>query len=106
MLLTLAMFPILVRMYVHLARQEEREALSEFGEAYRNMRTACRRSCPAWLVGVERSCDERRRFTRVGPHPHEGDRALIGAAKNAGSSLISRKDAGARRCSNCTSSAV
>jgi protein-S-isoprenylcysteine O-methyltransferase Ste14 len=29
------MFPILVWMYVHLARQEEREALSEFGEAYK-----------------------------------------------------------------------
>jgi protein-S-isoprenylcysteine O-methyltransferase Ste14 len=34
-LLTLAMFPVLVWMYVHLARQEEREAFAEFGEAYR-----------------------------------------------------------------------
>ena len=33
-LLTLIMFPILVTMYVRLARQEEREALAEFGEAY------------------------------------------------------------------------
>lgn len=33
-LLTLAMFPVLVWMYVHLARQEEREARSQFGEAY------------------------------------------------------------------------
>lgn len=33
-LLTLAMFPVLVWMYVHLARQEEREALAQFGEAY------------------------------------------------------------------------
>ena len=33
-LLTLAMFPILVWMYVRLARQEEREALAAFGEAY------------------------------------------------------------------------
>jgi protein-S-isoprenylcysteine O-methyltransferase Ste14 len=32
--LTLAMFPILVWMYVRLARQEEREALAEFDEAY------------------------------------------------------------------------
>lgn len=31
---TLVMFPILVTMYVRLARQEEREALAEFGEAY------------------------------------------------------------------------
>jgi protein-S-isoprenylcysteine O-methyltransferase Ste14 len=33
-LLTLVMFPILVTMYVRLARQEERDALAEFGEAY------------------------------------------------------------------------
>jgi protein-S-isoprenylcysteine O-methyltransferase Ste14 len=33
-LLTLIMFPILVTMYVRLARLEEREALMEFGEAY------------------------------------------------------------------------
>lgn len=33
-LLTLVMFPILVVMYVRLARREEREALAEFGEAY------------------------------------------------------------------------
>ncbi len=33
-LLTLAMFPVLVVMYVRLARTEEREALAEFGAAY------------------------------------------------------------------------
>jgi protein-S-isoprenylcysteine O-methyltransferase Ste14 len=33
-LLTLAMFPILVAMYVKLARREERDALAEFGDAY------------------------------------------------------------------------
>jgi methanethiol S-methyltransferase len=33
-LLTLAMFPVLVFMYVRLARTEEREALAEFGEVY------------------------------------------------------------------------
>jgi protein-S-isoprenylcysteine O-methyltransferase Ste14 len=33
-LLTLLMFPILVTMYVRLARREEREVLAEFGEAY------------------------------------------------------------------------
>src|SRR5262245_38259603 len=32
--LTLLMFPILVTMYVRLARREEREVLTEFGEAY------------------------------------------------------------------------
>lgn len=30
------MFPILVWMYVRLARGEEREAAAEFGEAYRH----------------------------------------------------------------------
>jgi protein-S-isoprenylcysteine O-methyltransferase Ste14 len=35
-ILTLAMFPILVVMYVRLAKAEEREALAEFGQAYRN----------------------------------------------------------------------
>lgn len=34
-LLTLAMFPVLVAMYLRLARTEEREALAEFGELYR-----------------------------------------------------------------------
>ena len=34
-LLTLAMFPLLVVMYVRLARREEDEAIEEFGEAYR-----------------------------------------------------------------------
>jgi protein-S-isoprenylcysteine O-methyltransferase Ste14 len=33
-LVTLVMFPILVFMYVHLARREERDALAEFGEDY------------------------------------------------------------------------
>lgn len=35
-LLTLAMFPVLVVMYVRLARTEERAAIAQFGEAYRN----------------------------------------------------------------------
>jgi protein-S-isoprenylcysteine O-methyltransferase Ste14 len=34
-LVTLIMFPILVFMYVRLARHEEREVLAEFGEKYR-----------------------------------------------------------------------
>jgi protein-S-isoprenylcysteine O-methyltransferase Ste14 len=34
-LITLIMFPILVTMYVKLARREEREVLLEFGDAYR-----------------------------------------------------------------------
>jgi methanethiol S-methyltransferase len=33
-LITLVMFPILVTMYVRLARREEREALAEFGDTY------------------------------------------------------------------------
>ena len=34
-ILTLLMFPVLVWMYVRLAHQEEREAIAEFGDAYR-----------------------------------------------------------------------
>lgn len=34
-LITLLMFPILVTMYLRLARREERETLEEFGDAYR-----------------------------------------------------------------------
>jgi protein-S-isoprenylcysteine O-methyltransferase Ste14 len=34
-LVTLIMFPILVTMYVKLARREERDVLAEFGETYR-----------------------------------------------------------------------
>ena len=34
-ILTLAMFPVLVFMYVGLARTEEREALAEFGDEYK-----------------------------------------------------------------------
>ena len=33
-LLTLVMFPVLVWMYVRLARQEEREAIAQFGPLY------------------------------------------------------------------------
>ena len=44
-LLTLLMFPILVLMYVRLARSEEREALTEFGETYR----AYMREVPAFI---------------------------------------------------------
>ena len=50
-LLTLLMFSVLVWMYVRLARQEEREALSVFGEAY--ARYAAR--TPAWFPNLVRS---------------------------------------------------
>ncbi len=44
-LLTLAMYPPLVAMYVILARREEREALKQFGDAYRRYAVAV----PAWI---------------------------------------------------------
>ena len=50
-LLTLAMFPVLVVMYVRLARREEREALGEFGEAYARYAA----STPAWLPNLVRN---------------------------------------------------
>lgn len=39
-LLTVPMFPVLVFMYVRLARREEKEALREFGEEYRRYASA------------------------------------------------------------------
>lgn len=44
-LLTLLMFPVLVFMYVRLARIEEREALAEFGDAYRRYMAVT----PGWI---------------------------------------------------------
>jgi len=44
-LLTLAMFPVLVAMYVHLAHQEEREVRAEFGAEYERYAA----KTPAWL---------------------------------------------------------
>jgi protein-S-isoprenylcysteine O-methyltransferase Ste14 len=42
------MFPILVYMYVQLARREEREVLTEFGDAYRRYMV----STPAFLPRI------------------------------------------------------
>ncbi len=44
-ILTVAMFPILVAMYVHLAHQEERELRAELGQAYDRYAA----HTPAWL---------------------------------------------------------
>ena len=52
-LVTLFMFPILVYMYVKLARREEQEALAQFGDAYRRYMQAT----PAFIprFGARRS---------------------------------------------------
>jgi protein-S-isoprenylcysteine O-methyltransferase Ste14 len=44
-ILTLLMFPVLVVLYLRLARIEEHEALREFGDPYR----ACMQRVPAFL---------------------------------------------------------
>ena len=44
-LLTLLMFPVLVVMYLRLARREEQEALATFGDAYRRYMT----TTPGWI---------------------------------------------------------
>ena len=55
--LTLAMFPILVVMYVRLARREEREAIARFGDAYR----AYMGRVPAFVPRVKRAATLRYR---------------------------------------------
>ena len=47
-LLTLLMFPVLVWMYVRLARQEERDALAKFGDNYRRYSDDTPAFIPSW----------------------------------------------------------
>lgn len=54
-ILTLLMFPVLVVMYVRLARQEEREALAEFGETYARYAAATPAFIPHFGKGAKRS---------------------------------------------------
>lgn len=51
-LITLAMFPILVVMYVLLARREEREALAEFGDEYCRYAARTPGFFPRWKSAV------------------------------------------------------
>ena len=50
-LVTLIMFPVLVAMYVHLAHREERDAIAEFGDAYRQYMT----EVPAFVPRLRRT---------------------------------------------------
>ncbi len=52
-LLTLAMFPVLVWMYARLARQEEREAIAAFGDAYAQYASQVPAFVPRWLRVVQ-----------------------------------------------------
>jgi protein-S-isoprenylcysteine O-methyltransferase Ste14 len=47
-ILTLAMFPLLLWMYVRLAHAEEREALQDFGAAYERYAADTPRWFPHW----------------------------------------------------------
>jgi protein-S-isoprenylcysteine O-methyltransferase Ste14 len=47
-ILTLAMFPVLVAMYLRLARHEEREVRAEFGEAYQRYAAQVPAFVPRW----------------------------------------------------------
>lgn len=49
-LITLAMFPVLVWIYVRLARSEERDALAEFGDEYERYRNRT----PAFIPGFRK----------------------------------------------------
>jgi len=50
-ILTLLMFPVLVWMYVRLAREEEREAIAEFGDVYRGYAARV----PGFIPGLSRA---------------------------------------------------
>jgi protein-S-isoprenylcysteine O-methyltransferase Ste14 len=51
-LVTLVMFPVLVTMYVLLARREERDAQSEFGDEYRRYASQTPAFLPRWGSGT------------------------------------------------------
>ena len=51
-LVTLLMFPVLVAMYVRLARREERDALRQFGDAYRHYMAVTPGWIPRWRAAV------------------------------------------------------
>lgn len=50
---TIIMFPILIFMYVRLARREERQALGQFGDAYRRYAEATPRFFPFAMKPIE-----------------------------------------------------
>ena len=58
-LLTLAMFPILVLMYVRLARREERDALAEFGDEYARYAAVTPAFIPRWRPREPRTASAR-----------------------------------------------
>ncbi len=72
-LLTAAMFPILVYMYVRLARREEREALRDFGEAYARYAARVPAFLP-WPTGAGRG-DNRVAEETVSQRPRRQDRS-------------------------------
>lgn len=55
-LVTLAMFPILVFMYVRLARREEHDALAEFGEEYVRYASRTPAFLARWSASRQRHC--------------------------------------------------
>lgn len=63
-ILTLAMFPVLVFMYVRLARREEREVLAEFGDEYARYAA----HTPAFVPRVGSGVGAQERNTRSGGH--------------------------------------
>lgn len=63
-LLTLLMFPILVAMYVRLARREEREAIAEFGDEYVRYMAVTRAFIPRWRRPLPRPVSAESRARR------------------------------------------
>ena len=75
-LITLVMFPILVAMYVRLARREEREALIEFGDVYASYTAAT----PAFIPRLPAQSSQPSAF-------HAGEQPTIGKEHNDGNTI-------------------
>lgn len=50
---TLVMFPVLLALYVRLAKREEQEALAEFGDAYRDYQARTPAFMPRWHASAD-----------------------------------------------------
>ena len=73
-LLTLVMFPVLVTMYVRLARREEREVQAAFGETYRRYAATTPAFVPRFVRPTASTHESRSDAGQTGPQQRGGQR--------------------------------